>query len=120
MDDYAMDYENIVLDALGGLTRSSDILGLGDTSVWDVARHHYIEKNMMGVVVIIGLGASLYAVFKMAEADSPALYEATEGLIKRLKEANTYDDYCKLVEDTREVFRENRVRALASKKFGSK
>ena len=118
MENYAMDFENIVLDALGGITRSSDILGLGDTSTWEVARHHYNEKNTMGIGVIIGLGASLYAVLQIA--NTPSLFEAIEGLIKRLKEASTYNDYCKLVEDTKEVFRENRVRALGSNRFGSK
>lgn len=56
MTDYAMKFENSVLEALDGHWRGTDILGLGDTNTWSIETSGFSANNNshypMGVVIV--------------------------------------------------------------------
>ena len=114
MSNYAMNFEQVVLDALGGVYRGEDMLGLGDTNTWEVESYGFAGgKEYVPMTVIISLGASYYRVKKIAtEKENYTLANEVNELLKRLLEAKKYGDYCQLVEDTKRIFHDYKVHDL--------
>ena len=114
MSDYAMNFEQVVLDALGGTYRGEDMLGLGDTDTWNAESYGLMrDADYVSMNVIIALGASYYRVKKIAtEKGNEKLAEELMGLIKRLRIAKNYNDFCQLVKDTKQLFHEHKVHDL--------
>ncbi len=113
MSDYAMNFELCVLEALDGVYRSTDILGLGDTNTWSIETIGFVEnKNThYPLGVVIALGASYKRIQKICGEAHP-LYEIMEGLLEKLRYAKSYADYCVLVNETKETFDKNEVSKL--------
>lgn len=110
-----MIYEQIVSSTFtGGLKRYSDILGLGDADIWQNETAGFATNaNHYPMGVIIGLGACYKRVQKLVS--NSEIHAAMNELYEQLRVANSYGDYCKLVETTDAVYEKYKIRDLIYK-----
>jgi hypothetical protein len=94
MNNYAMIYENLVLNAFGETWRRDDPFGLGDADEWSSMSNELTYENSHRMK--FGLSAALKLAARKHQNKSE-ITDQLEGIDKKVWDAQTYNDACKVL-----------------------